>query len=71
MTDKKYFSSAETAAYLGISRGFLMKLTSAHRIPYSKPCGKKLVFVKADLDAWVNAGKVRTRQEEMAKKMVR
>lgn len=56
--------NAETAAkYLDMSKGLLYKLTSQHRIPFCKPCGKRIMFRKSDLDKWLDAGRVLTNQE--------
>lgn len=53
----------EAAEYLAVTKGFLYKLTSAHRVPYYKPCGKKVFFRKGDLDEWLEAGRVATDAE--------
>lgn len=55
--------AAQAAVYLGIRRGLLYKLTSQHRLPYYKPCGKRIFFRASELDKWVNAGRVPTDAE--------
>lgn len=56
--------NAETAAkYLDMTKGLLYKLTSQHRIPYFKPCGKRIMFRKSELDQWLDAGRVLTNKE--------
>lgn len=47
------YTLPEAAAYLGLSRGFLYKLTHAGRIPHYKPAGGKLYFTKEDLDGYL------------------
>lgn len=39
--------------YMGISKSFLYKLTSASRIKFYKPSGKLIYFKKSDLDNWM------------------
>lgn len=51
------------AQFLGITRGFLYKLTSERRIPFYKPVGKHIFFRMSELDAWVNAGRMPTVDE--------
>jgi excisionase family DNA binding protein len=43
----------EAAIYLGLSPGFLYKLTSQGRIPYFKPAGGRLYFKLEDLDGYL------------------
>jgi excisionase family DNA binding protein len=42
------------AAYLGVSRDSLYKLTAARAIPFRKrPGGQRLLFHRAELDQWL------------------
>lgn len=61
--EKKVMNATEAAAYLSVSRGFLFKLTSAHRVPFCKPCGRRIFFRKSDLDDWLESGRVLTNEE--------
>lgn len=54
MTDTEWFSLEETATYLGIGKTALYTLAREGRIPSTK-VGKKWVFDRAVLDAWVRA----------------
>lgn len=63
MTEKEILNASEAAKYLSISRGFLFKLTSAHRVPFLKPCGRRIFFKKSDLDEWLESGRVLTNEE--------
>lgn len=56
-------NAASAASYLGMTKGLLYKLTSCHRIPYYKPCGKRIFFRRSELDNWLNAGRVPTNEE--------
>lgn len=52
----------ETALYTGYSVGQLYRLTSGQNIPHYKN-GNKLYFKKSELEKWMCAERVRTRQE--------
>lgn len=56
-------NAREAANYLSVTKGLLYKLTSTHRIPYYKPCGKRIFFKASELDRWLNAGRVPTEKE--------
>lgn len=43
----------KAAKYLGISRSFLYKLTSGRTIAFFKPNGKRIYFLKSDLDKYL------------------
>ncbi|MCH3994921.1 MAG: helix-turn-helix domain-containing protein [Prevotella sp.] len=49
---KDILTSNEAAAYLGISKSCLYKLTMDKEIPYSKPNGKMCYFERKALDRW-------------------
>ena len=53
----------DAAAYLHVSKQTLYRLTSASQIPHFKPNGKRVYFLRADLDAWLTRNRVRTRGE--------
>jgi excisionase family DNA binding protein len=50
---KTTFTFKEACLYTGFSPSYLYKLTSLGRIPFSKPEGKKIFFIKAELDEWL------------------
>ena len=62
-TTKTTFNTNEAAEYLGVSRSWLLKLTSSRRIAYCKPGGKLLVFQLADLNAYLERNRVATAEE--------
>jgi len=43
----------DAAAYLGLSKGYLYKLTSSGRIPNYKPAGGRLYFTLKDLNRYL------------------
>jgi excisionase family DNA binding protein len=52
------------AEYLSISKSYLYSLTSRREIPHFKTAGgKQLTFLKADMDKWLTAHPVHTREE--------
>ncbi|MCX6141993.1 MAG: helix-turn-helix domain-containing protein [Ignavibacteriales bacterium] len=53
------FTLAEAAVYLHCSRQTLYRLTSQSEIVHYKPNGKRLYFLKGDLDAWLTRNRVR------------
>ena len=56
-TDEKPLTHKEAAAYLDISPHYLYKLTSTRKIAHYKT-GKRLYFLKADLDAYLLQNRV-------------
>lgn len=56
-------SLPQAAAYLNISKSTLYGLTSKSEIPHYKPNGKKLVFLKEDLDRFLLRNRVASRME--------
>jgi excisionase family DNA binding protein len=53
----------EAAAYLSISKSSLYRQTSKGEIAYCKPNGKKLYFLKRDLNAWVQRHRKKSNAE--------
>jgi excisionase family DNA binding protein len=52
-TGSKPLDLTEAAAYLGHSKSHLYQLTSKGLIAHYKPAGKKIYFLKKDLDAYL------------------
>lgn len=62
--DKNYLTSKEAADYIGTTRGYLYKLAfQQHKIPYYSPTGRKMLFKREELDAWIEKGRVSTNDE--------
>lgn len=58
----KPMSVDEASEYLNIAKGTIYGLTSKRLIPHFKR-GKKLVFLKADLDQWLLSQRMKTVDE--------
>ncbi len=50
MQDKKYLNSSETAQYLNVSRSYLYAMTRRGMIPCVRPFGRKILYLKSELD---------------------
>jgi len=50
---KKVLNLGETCKYLDVSASHLYKLTSKKQIPHFCPQGKKLYFLRTELDKWL------------------
>jgi excisionase family DNA binding protein len=59
----KPFTLPEAAAYLNLGKSRLYKLTSTNVVPHYKPGGKKIFFLKSDLDAYLLRNRVATAEE--------
>jgi len=67
---KNVFNFEEGCKYCHISKSKMYKHTSLNNIPFHKPEGKLIFFLKADLDAWL----LRNRQssnEELERKALK
>lgn len=65
---KEVLTSDEAAAYLGISKSCLYKLTMGRKIPHYKSEGGKLCyFDRQELIVWMKAHKIATQEELEAK----
>jgi len=53
----------EVAAYTGLSKSYLYKLTSARVIPHYKPLGKLCFFNRVEIQDWLQARAVPTNVE--------
>lgn len=53
----------ETSSFLKVSKSYLYKLTSGKKIPYYKPAGKLIYFLKSEIEQWVLEGRILTCQE--------
>ena len=61
--DKKYLTVEEAAEYIGTTKNYLYKLTSKNQIPHYQPTGRKCLFKRDELDAWIEKGRVSTNDE--------
>ena len=63
LANKTTMTADECAAYIGLSKSELYKLTSARDIPFYKPRGKMIYFDRAEIDEWLRQNRVKTNQE--------
>jgi len=50
---KNVLTFDEAVEYSGYSRSYLYKLTSAKKIPFYKPQGKLVFFLRSELESWL------------------
>jgi excisionase family DNA binding protein len=55
--DRDFLNSIEAAVYLNIKLNQLYKLNAAGRIPYYRPTGGKVYYLRSELHDWVLKGK--------------
>lgn len=60
---KKLLTTDEAAAYMGISKSYLHKLTMKREIPFYKPMGKMCYFDRNELEAWLTGNRASTNEE--------
>jgi excisionase family DNA binding protein len=51
--DKRPMTVSEAAKYLGVSVGTVYKFTSRREIPFYKPRGGRVYFLKTDLEEFI------------------
>ena len=57
--------TAEVATLTGYSKSTIYQLTSTHQIPFHRPAngGRKIVFKRSEILAWMQAEKIQTIDE--------
>ena len=60
---KDVLTSDEAAAYMGVSKSYLYKLTMERKIPHYKPLGKMVYFSRQELEQWLLTNKVAIDEE--------
>jgi excisionase family DNA binding protein len=60
---KEVLTFGEAAAFTGLSKSYLYKLTSGQKIPHCKPSGKLVYFDRAELQRWLLQNRVSTTDE--------
>lgn len=63
---KEILNADEACMLLGITKGYLYKLTHRHEIPFYRPNGKLIYFERKDLMAWMRRNRVETSEEAKA-----
>lgn len=62
-TIQKFLTTEEAAKYLGFTPAYLRKLCFLRQIPYFKPNGGRLLFERAELEAFIRASRVSSNDE--------
>lgn len=57
LATKNVLTLSEAATFLGISIGYLYRLTCGKKIPFYKPNGKLVYFKRSELERWVTTNK--------------
>jgi excisionase family DNA binding protein len=57
----EYLSLQEAALFLKISKSTLYKKTSLRELPFTKPGGKLILFLKQDLTNYLNSSRCETK----------
>jgi len=60
---KDFLTAKEAANYIGASLNYFYKLTSANKLPMYNPTGRRLLFKRSELRAWVESFRVSSRAE--------
>lgn len=66
-TTKDVLTTEEAAAYMGMRKSYLYKLTMNKKIPHYKPVGKVCYFQRKELEEWLLSNRVAT-DEELSEK---
>ena len=61
--NEKPLTFDEACDFLGMKRSTLYKLTHKKKIPFSKPNGKKIYFLKSELVKWMLRNPVKTTEQ--------
>lgn len=62
-TTKEVLTTEEAAAYMGMRKSYLYKLTMNKKIPHYKPMGKVCYFQRKELEEWLLSNRVATDEE--------
>lgn len=63
LASKKVLTIEDVVALTGLSRSYLYKLTSCHKIPHYRPRGKQLYFDREEVENWLKRNRVETVDE--------
>lgn len=64
---KRILNLDEASKYLGISKSDLYKRTSSNGIPFHKPSGKLIYFLREDLENWMLSNRIESNDEITAR----
>ncbi|MBU1099808.1 MAG: helix-turn-helix domain-containing protein [Bacteroidetes bacterium] len=60
---EKPLTLIEAAAFIGVSKSCLYKMTHKNQITYYKPNGKMIYFTREELTNWVLRNRIQTKDE--------
>lgn len=63
LSQKEVLTFDEAVQFTGMSKSYMYKLTSAHKIPHYKPSGKMVYFNRCELQTWLLQNRVSTHDE--------
>ena len=63
LSQKEVLTFDEAVQFTGMSKSYMYKLTSAHKIPHYKPSGKMVYFNRGELQTWLLQNRVSTHDE--------
>ena len=63
LSNKIVLNFDEVAAYTGLSKSYLYKLTFTGGVPCYKPHGKHIYFNKTEIDSWLQQNRKITKDE--------
>lgn len=61
--DKEFLTAREASVFIGTSLNYFYKLTCSHKLPMYNPTGRKLLFKRSELQAWIEKSRVSTDAE--------
>ena len=70
MGANEYLSTKEAAAFLGLTVGYLYKLTMQKKIPYYKPFGNRCYFKRDELAQILQSNRIATVEETQRQAVV-
>ena len=63
--NKETMTIEDVAIYTGLSKSTIYKYTSMNLIPYYSPSGKKIYFIRREIDDWLTTNRSGTNEEEL------
>lgn len=63
LVQKNIMTVDDLSTYLGLQPSYIRKMTHNREIPHYKPSGKKLYFLRGEIDEWVLSARVNTAEE--------
>lgn len=60
---KEFLSTEEVCNYLNVSKAYVYMLSHKNELPKYCPSGKRIWFKKADVDEFLNRGRIASNEE--------